>query len=461
MVSTPRLGRNTSNYLDFLSFALSLGLYMYPFFQRILMSYDPRLFNPWSSLIPLSHGSFDVIMGMDLLSKRKFMIVCHEKVVRIPLEGDEILRVHVERTQGVVKTLMNTKVGEPKSSDISVVPDFIDVFLEDLSMTTATTSCVPCRLSSWSDASREVSISHFPWGALVLFVKKKDGSFRMCIDYKELNKLTVKNRYPLLRIDDLFDQLQGSCYFSKIDLRSGYYQLRVHKDDIPKTAFQTRYGHFEFTVMPFRLTNAPAVFMDLMNQLCKPYLDMFVIIFIDDILIYSKTKEDHEVHLRLALELLRKEKLYAKFSKYKVNVVADALSMKERVKPNHVHEMAMTIQSRVKGMILAAQGEAFKQENILAKSLHGLDQQIKRKGDGSLYFMDRTWVSLVGGVRTAFMDEAHKSRYSVHPGADKMYYDLRDMYWWPVMKRDIATYVSKCLTCAKVKAEHQRPSGLL
>ncbi|GJX43207.1 putative nucleotidyltransferase, ribonuclease H [Tanacetum coccineum] len=157
--------------------------------------------------------------------------------------------------------------------------------------------------------------SHSPWGAPVLFVKKKDGSFRMCIDYRELNKLTVKNRYPLPRIDDLFDQLQGSRYFSKIDLRSGYHQLRVHEDDIPKTAFRTRYGHFEFTVMPFGLTNAPAVFMDLMNRVCKPYLDKFVIVFIDDILIYSKSKEEHEIHLRMVLELLKKEKLYAKFSK--------------------------------------------------------------------------------------------------------------------------------------------------
>ncbi|GJZ44348.1 putative reverse transcriptase domain-containing protein [Tanacetum coccineum] len=138
----------------------------------------------------------------------------------------------------------------------------------------------------------------------------------MCIDYHELNKLTIKNRYPLLRIDDLFDQLQGARYFSKIDLRSGYHQQRVHDDDyISKTVFRRRYGHFEFTVMPFRLTNAPAVFMDLMNRVCKPYLDKFVIMFIDDILIYSKTKEDHENHLRLMLDLLRKEKLYAKFSK--------------------------------------------------------------------------------------------------------------------------------------------------
>ncbi|GKD25713.1 putative reverse transcriptase domain-containing protein, partial [Tanacetum coccineum] len=154
-----------------------------------------------------------------------------------------------------------------------------------------------------------------PWGALVLFVKKKDGSFRMCIDYQELNKITIKNRYPLPRIDDLFDQLQGSSVYSKIDLRSGYHQLRVRDEDIPKTAFRTRYGHYEFQVMPFGLTNAHAVFMDLMNRVCKPYTDKFVIVFIDDILIYSCNKEEHTNYLRIILELLKKDKLYAKFSK--------------------------------------------------------------------------------------------------------------------------------------------------
>ncbi|GJZ52961.1 reverse transcriptase domain-containing protein [Tanacetum coccineum] len=137
----------------------------------------------------------------------------------------------------------------------------------------------------------------------------------MCIDYRELNKLTVKNRYPLPRIDDLFDQLQGSSTYLKIDLRSGYHQLRVRDEDIPKTAFRTRYRHYEFHVMPFGLTNVPAVFMDLMNRVCKPYLDKFVIVFIDDILIYSGNKKEHADHLRIILELLKKEKLYAKFSK--------------------------------------------------------------------------------------------------------------------------------------------------
>ncbi|GJY00215.1 putative reverse transcriptase domain-containing protein [Tanacetum coccineum] len=139
----------------------------------------------------------------------------------------------------------------------------------------------------------------------------------MFIDYRELNKVTVKNVYPLPRIDDLFDQLQGAKWFSKIDIRSGYHQLRVREEDIPKTAFRTRYGRYEFVVMPFGLTNAPAIFMDLMNRVCRPMLDKSVIVFIDDILVYSKSKEEHEVHLREVLETLRREKLYANFSKCK------------------------------------------------------------------------------------------------------------------------------------------------
>ncbi|GJR35914.1 reverse transcriptase domain-containing protein [Tanacetum coccineum] len=649
------------------------------------------------NLIPLGHGSFDVIVGMDWLSQHKAVIVCHENVVEIPVEDGRILRVHGERAVGITKALKSAKEDEPKLNEISVVREFEDVFPEDLSglppqqqvefridlvpeatpIAKSPYRLAPSEIQELSGQLQElkdkgfIRPSHSPWGAPMLFVKKKDGSLSMCIDYRELNKLTVKNRYPLPRIDDLFDQLQGLRFFSKIDLRSGYHQLRVHEDDIPKTAFRTRYGHFEFTVMPFGLTNVPAVFMDLINRVCKPYLDKFVIVFIDDILIYSKMKEDHEVHLGLVMELLRKEKLYAKFSKCefwlqevhflghvvnqngihvdpskieavknwktpttpseirsflglagyyrrfianfskiakpltsltqknqkyvwgveqeeafqtlknnlcdapiltlpdgvedfvvycdasnqglgcvlmqrgkviayasrqlktheknytthdlelgavvfalktwrhylygtksviytdhkslqhifdqkelnmrqrrwielfsdyeceiryhpgKANVVADALSRKERLKPRRVRAMAMTVQMGMREKIQVAQSEALKQENILMENLHGLDQQMEKKEGESLYFMDRIWVPLIGDVRTIIMDEAHKTKYSVHPGADKMYYDLRDRYWWPGMKRDIATYVSKCLTCSKVKAEHQRPSGLL
>ncbi|GKF28236.1 putative reverse transcriptase domain-containing protein, partial [Tanacetum coccineum] len=198
--------------------------------------------------------------------------------------------------QGCTLTLLN------QPFKIDLMPIKLGSF--DVVIGAAPVACAPYRLApsemlELSDQVQELADRGFirpstsPWGALVLFVKKKDGSFRMCIDYRELNKLTIKNCYPLPKIDVLFDQLQGSSVYSKIDLRSGYHQLRVRDEDIPKTAFITRYGHYEFQVMPFGLTNAPAVFMDLMNRVCKPYLDKFVIVFIDDILIYSRNKEEH------------------------------------------------------------------------------------------------------------------------------------------------------------------------
>ncbi|GJX46460.1 putative reverse transcriptase domain-containing protein [Tanacetum coccineum] len=230
------------------------------------------------------------------------------------------------------------KLEGKRLKEVPIVRDFPEVFPEDLlgipldrqvefqidlvpcdaPVARAPYRLAPSEMKELAEQLQELSDKGFirpsssPWGAPVLFVKKKDELFRMCIDYHELNKLTVKNHYPLPRIDDLFDQLQGSSVYSKIDLRSGYHQLKVREEDIPKTAFRTRYGHYEFQVMPFGLTNAPAVFMDLINQVCKPYLDKFVIVFIDDILIYLKNKEEH---LKLILELLKKEELYAKFSK--------------------------------------------------------------------------------------------------------------------------------------------------
>ncbi|GJZ40766.1 putative reverse transcriptase domain-containing protein, partial [Tanacetum coccineum] len=263
-------------------------------------------------LMPIKLGSFDVVIGMDWLSKYHAKILCDEKVVHIPID-DETLIIRGDRITEKKKS------DEKRLEDIPVVREFPEVFPEDLPglppvrqvefqidlipgaapVARAPYRLAPSEMQELSNQLQELSDRGFirpstsPWGAPILFVKKKDGSFRMCIDYRELNKLTVKNRYPLPRIDDLFDQLQ----------------------DIPKTAFRTRYGHYEFQVMPFGLTNAPAVFMDLMNRVCKPYLDKFVIVFIDDILIYSRNEEEHANHLRIILELLRKEKLYAKFSK--------------------------------------------------------------------------------------------------------------------------------------------------
>ncbi|GJW32607.1 putative reverse transcriptase domain-containing protein [Tanacetum coccineum] len=299
-------------------------------------------------------------------AKYHAVIVCDEKLVRVPF-GDKTLIFHGDGSNNGHESRLNIisctktqkyllegcpiflaqvtmKEAEDKSKEkqleeVPIVQDFPEVFPEDLPgipptrqvefqidlipgaapVARAPYRLAPSEMKELSDQLKELSDKGFirpsssPWGAPVLFVKKKDGSFRMCIDYRELNKLTVKNRYPLPRIDDLFDQLQGSSIYSKIDLRSGYHQLRVREEDIPKTAFRTRYGHYEFQVMPFGLTNAPAVFMDLMNRVCKPYLDKFVIVFIDDILIYSKNKQEHAEHLKLILELLKKEQLYAKF----------------------------------------------------------------------------------------------------------------------------------------------------
>ncbi|GKA47593.1 putative reverse transcriptase domain-containing protein [Tanacetum coccineum] len=298
-------------------------------------------------LMPVEMGTYDVIIGMDC-GNLKFSW-------RLEVENKCGTLLTSSRAQGPEVSLQDVtffwhilpikeawrQVEEKQLQDVPIVKNFPEVFPEDLPglpptrqvefhidlvpgaapVARAPYRLAPSEMKELADQLQELSDKGFirpsssPWGAPVLFVKKKDGSLRMCIDYRELNKLTVKNRYPLPRIDDLFDQLQGSSVYSKIDLRSGYHQLRVREEDISKTAFRTRYGHYEFQVMPFGLTNAPAVFMDLMNRVCKPYLDKFVIVFIDDILIYSKNKQEHEEHLKIILELLKKEELYAKFSK--------------------------------------------------------------------------------------------------------------------------------------------------
>ncbi|GJZ69616.1 putative reverse transcriptase domain-containing protein [Tanacetum coccineum] len=202
----------------------------------------------------------------------------------MPLPDGKVLRVIGERPEEKMRHLRSAKTKEQKQEEIVVVRDYPEVFPDNLSGLPPNRE-IEFRIEL---VPRAIPVAKSPYQLApseMEELSEKVGSFRMCIDYRELNKLTIKNRYPLPRIDDLFDQLQGSQYFSKIDLRSGYHQLRVHEDDIPKTAFRTRYGHFEFTVMPFGLTNAPA------------------------------TQEEHEVHLGLVLELLKKEKLYAKFSK--------------------------------------------------------------------------------------------------------------------------------------------------
>ncbi|GKE62454.1 putative reverse transcriptase domain-containing protein [Tanacetum coccineum] len=291
-------------------------------------------------LIPVPHGSFDVIIGMDWLTKYHGVIICVEKIVRVPF-GREMLifqgngnnqreesrlniisctkaQEYLSKGCDVFLAHITTKEAKDKSEekrleDVSIDRDFPEVFPEDLP------GILPARQVEFQidlvPGAAPVARAPYRLAPSEMKELKKDGSFHMCIDYRELNKLTVKNRYPLPRIDDLFDQLQGSSVYSKIELRSGYHQLRVREEDIPKTAFRTRYGHYEFQVMPFGLTSAPTVFMDLMNRVCKPYLDKFMIVFIDDILIYSKNREEHEEHLKQILELLKKDELYVKFSK--------------------------------------------------------------------------------------------------------------------------------------------------
>ncbi|TYK21579.1 pol protein [Cucumis melo var. makuwa] len=501
-----------------------------------------------------------------------------------------------------------------------------------------------------------------PWGAPVLFVKKKDGSMRLCINYRELNKVTVKNHYPLPKIDDLFHQLQGATVFSKIDLRSGYRQLRMRDSDIPKTAFRSRYGHYEFIVMSFSLTNASAVFMDLMNRVFKDFLDSFVIVFIDDILIYSKTEAEHEEHLHQDLEILRSNKLYAKFSKCefwlkKVSFLGHVVSSEgvsvdpakiEAVtnwpRPSTVSEIhsflglagyyrrfvedfsritspltqltrkgtpfvwspacessfqelkqklvtapVLTVphgsgsfvvysdaSKKGLGCILMQQGKVVAYASRQLKSheqnypthdlelaavvfalkiwrhyLYGEKIQIFTDHKSLKYFFtqkelnmrQKRWLELVkdydceilyhsgkanvvadalcrkvahsaalitkqapllrdferaeitvsvgevtsqlghgedfsissdhgltfegclcvpedSAVKEELLKEAHSSPFTMHPGSTKLYQDLRCVYWWRNMKREVADFVSRCLVCQQVKAPRQRPAGL-
>jgi hypothetical protein len=240
-----------------------------------------------------------------------------------------------------INVLKTIKGAKPSLDDHPILREYKDVFLEevlglpprraiDFSIELAPGAVPVSRTPYWMSTPELVELkfqlkemmdkgyirpSVSPWGAPVLFVKKKDVTLRLCIDYRQLNKVTIKNKYPLPRIDDLFNQLGGASIFSKIDLRSGYHQVRIKGEYIHKTAFRTRYAHYEFVVVPFGLTNAPATFMCLMNNILSKFLDKFVLVFIDEILIYSKNREEHEEHLRIVLQVLREHQLYAKFSK--------------------------------------------------------------------------------------------------------------------------------------------------
>nr|GEV92568.1 putative reverse transcriptase domain-containing protein [Tanacetum cinerariifolium] len=296
----------------------------------------------------------------------------------------------------------------------------------------------------------------------------------MCIDYRELNKLTVKNSYPLSRIDDLFDQLQGSSVYLKIDLRSGYHQLKIREKYILIIAFRTRYGHFKFQVRSFGLTNALAVFMDLMNRGCKSYLDKFVIVFIDDILIYSKNKEDHEKHMKIILELLKNEKLYAKFSKCdfwlksvqflghvidsngvhvdptKVEAIQNWSAPTTPTEKNKKYEWGME------------EEEAF--QTLKQKLCSAPILALSEGTENFIIYCDsplkgRLRLPLFEGIRDMIMHESQKSKYSIHSGSDKMYQDLKKLYWWPNMKADIASFKWEKITMDFVSRLLRTPSG--
>jgi len=300
------------------------------------------------NLICLPLQGLDVILGMDWLSTNHILIDCGHKRLVFPENEKSVLisahQVMTELRDGskcfVILTQMKVEKGVEMQS-IPVVSEFVDVFPDEIPglpskrkvefsidlvpgagpISTTPYRMSPAELSELKKQIEELLEKQFiqpsvsPWGAPVLLVKKKDESSRLCVDYRKLNKLTIKNKYPLPRIDDLMDQLSGATVFSKIDLRSGYHQILVKAKDVQKIAFRSRYGHYEYVVMPFGVTNAPAIFMDYMNRIIHHFLDKFVVVFIDDIFIYSRTKEEHGEHLRSALEILREKRLYAKLSK--------------------------------------------------------------------------------------------------------------------------------------------------
>ena len=693
-----------------------------------------------ADLIVLGIHDFDIILGMDWLSKHRAILDCYKKEVRLvrPEEPGVIFRgirreiapslinamtaskMLRKGCQGYLAFVVDRRQEGTQLEDIPIVKEFPDVFPDDISGLpsdreiefvielipgTEPISIPPYRMAPAELKELKAQLEEFlskgfirpstsPWRAPVLFVKKKDGSLRLCIDYRQLNRATIRNHYPLPRIDELFDQLHGSRVYSKIDLRSGYHQLRVRENDVSKTTFRTRYGHYEFLVMPFGLTNAPAAFMDLMNRVFSPYLDKFVIVFIDDILVYSGSPEEHAEHLWTVLQILKERQLYAKFSKCqfwldkvaflghvisakgisvdpqkieaivnwkpptnvsevrsflglagyyrkfvdgfskiatpltnllkkdqkfewsdtcqhsfeelrqrltttpvlalpsgkdgyvvysdasrqglgcvlmqdgrviayasrqlkkheqnylthdlelaavvfalmiwrhyldgvpcqiftdhkslqyiftqkelnlkqrrwlklikdydctieyhpgKANVVADALSRKPEGSYTYLQTvyLPLLIELRSLGVqlqvadtgtplasfyvrfllvdqIKEGQKQVSEMIKLRAEIEGGRKPEFQIRDDGVIVRGSRMCVPEIGELKREIMEEAHSSAYAMHPDSTKMYHTLREHYWWKGMKKEIADFVSRCLTCQQVKTEHQKPAG--
>nr|GEW70574.1 hypothetical protein [Tanacetum cinerariifolium] len=371
---------------------------------------------------------------------------------RLELEGHTFIidlipfghEVYGERPEGNLKQVKTMKVNEPKIKDIPVVREFTGVSPKDLS------GLPPSRKVEFhiDIIPGAMPVVKSPYRLAPTEMQELSNQLKELQekDYQELNKLTIKNRYPLPRINDLFDQLQGSRYFSKIDLQSGYHQLRVREEDIPKTAFRMRHVvksegiHMDpnkiEAVKNWKPPKTPTEIRSFLGLTgyYRRFIKNFLKIAKPLTLLTQKDKkfewgDEQENAFQTLKDML-----------CKVNVVADALSRKEWTKLRRARAMSMTIHSSIKARILEAQSEAFKGVNTPAEMLKGLDKQFERKEDDGLYFVERIWVPFYGNLRTLIMNEAHATRYFVHPGSDKMYYDLRGLYWWPGMKKDIALY---------------------
>ncbi|GJY20457.1 putative reverse transcriptase domain-containing protein [Tanacetum coccineum] len=459
--------------------------------------------------MPIELGSFDVFIGIDWLAKYHAVIVCDQKIIRIPY-GDEVLIIRGDDCDNGSKSKLSI-ISYTKTQNY--IHKVCQVYLAQVTS------------KKTDDKSEEKRLEDVPIVREFPEVFPEDLLGLPPAQQRELNKLTVKNRYPLPRIDDLFEQLQGSRVYSKIDLRSSYHQLRVHEEDIPKTAFRTHYGYYEFEVMPFGLTNAPAVFMDLINRVQflghvidseDIHVDPSKIESIKDwaspktptetrqflglarekveaafqllkqklcsapILALPKGSEDFVVycdasHKGLDVALMQKEKVIAYASRQLKCVVfiihkslqhildQKELNMRQRrwLELLSDYDCETRYHPGKANVILSAQSEAIKEENFVTEDLHGMINKLEPRADGTLCLNNQSWIPCFGDLGDLIMHDSYKSKYYIHPGSDKMYQDLKKLYWWPNMKAKIATYVSKCLTCDKVKAEYQKPSSLL